>query len=289
MPFLSRHSMREKPAHLIFSGGSFFAKKSMFPPDLLMRLILHPRERFKKFWLWLPVLCLLFPACRSINSSRTELNIPPSIVCLSFDDGPNNQGDTTARLLDVLKKYQIQAQFCLLGENAERYPDLVRRIYDEGHCIINHGYSDKWAVGMNDKEFRNNLLRGEAAVSAALGEDLYPKLYRPQGGFYRRRQEKILRDADYTIIPVTVRVYDAVITGREKDRVVREVTGKAIKQGGGIILLHDSRDSWSRAEKELAINNRSAFDRSWIPEAVEEIIIILLNSGAFKFVPAPLK
>ena len=243
----------------------------------------------KKFWLWLAVLCF-FSACRSINSNRTELGIPQSVVCLSFDDGPNAQGDTTARLLDVLKKYQIQAQFCLLGENAEHYPDLVRRIYDEGHCIVNHGYSDKWACRMNDKEFKNNLLGGEAAISAALGKELYPKIYRPQGGFYRKGHGRIIRDAGYTIAHGTVRVYDAAITGREKDRVVGEVTGKAIKQGGGIILLHDSRDSWSRAEKELAINGHCAFDRSWIPSAVEEIIIILLDRGfVFKIVPEPLK
>jgi peptidoglycan/xylan/chitin deacetylase (PgdA/CDA1 family) len=236
----------------------------------------------KKFWLWLPVLFFLF-ACRSINSSKTELSIPSSVVCLSFDDGPNAHGDTTARLLDVLKKYQIQAQFSLIGENAEHYPDLVRRIYDEGHCIINHGYSDKFAYKMKYEEFRNNLIRGEAAITAALGKEPEPKLYRPHGGFYRKNQEAILRDAGYTIAPVTVRVYDAVLTGRDKDKVVKQVTGKVIKQGGGIVLLHDARDSYSGAEKGV-------FDRSWIPEAVEEIIIILTERGiTFKIVPGPLK
>jgi len=178
----------------------------------------------------------------------------------------------------------------LLGENAEHYPDLVRRIYDEGHCIVNHGYSDKWACRMNDKEFRNNLLGGEAAITAALGKGLSPKIYRPQGGFYLKRQEKIIRDEGYTIAHGTVRVYDAVITGREKDKVVMEVTGKVIKRGGGIILLHDARDSWARTEKGLAKNSSGAFDRSWIPQAVEEIIIILLDRGfVFKIVPAALK
>jgi len=231
---------------------------------------------------------LLLSSCRTINYSRAELNIPPSVICFSFDDGPNAQGDTTARLLDVLKKYHIHAQFCLLGENAEHNPELVRRIYDEGHCIINHGYSDRWAYKMKDDEFRNNLLKGEAAISAALGKDLYPKLYRPQGGSYRKRQEQIFLDAGYTLAPVTIRVYDAVFTGKEKDKVVREVTREVIKQKGGIILLHDSRDSHSRTEKEFTKYNRGVFDRSWIPEAVEEIIVILLNKGTFKVVLWPL-
>jgi len=226
-----------------------------------------------------PLFLLLLCSCLSINRSRTGLNIPPSVVYLSFDDGPNGMDDTTARLLDVLKKYQIKAIFCLLGVNAERYPDLVKRIYDEGHCIVNHGYSDKWASRMNKDEFRNNLLRGEAAISSALGHEMSPRLYRPQGGFYTSAQEKIIRDEGYTLVLNNVRVYDAVIDGTKQGKVVRDIIGKVEKQGGGIILLHDARDSYVRAEAQIAENPQGVFNRSWIPNAVEEIITILLDRG----------
>jgi len=240
---------------------------------------------YKKICFLPLVLCSLFTACRSINSSRAELKIPLYTVCFSFDDGPNAYGDTTARLLDVLKKYQIKALFCLLGENAECYPELVRRIYDEGHYIVNHGYSDKAAYQMNDDEFKDNLFKGEAAISAALGMDLYPKLYRPQSGFFLKSQEKIIMDAGYTLIHGTVRALDAIITVKEKDQIVRKVTKKIIRQGGGIILLHDGRDSHYHAEKGLAEKDHGVYDRSWIPEVVEEIIKNLLDNGNYKFVP----
>jgi len=225
------------------------------------------------------LLSLLLFSCRTINHSRAELNIPPSMVYFSFDDGPNARGDTTARLLDVLKKYQIKAVFCLLGENAEQYPGLVKRIYDEGHCIVNHGYSGKWASKMRPDEFRHNLVRGGAAISAALGHDIYPKLYRPHGGFYRSAQEKIIRDEGYILVPATARVYDAVVDGTQRHKVVREIIKKIEKQGGGIILLHDARDSHVLTEAQLAKNPRGVFDRSWIPDAVEEIIPALLDRG----------
>jgi peptidoglycan/xylan/chitin deacetylase (PgdA/CDA1 family) len=218
-------------------------------------------------------------ACRSISRSNTELALPPAVVFFCFDDGPNAHGDTTARLLDILKKYEIHAMFVLLGENAEVYPKLVRRIYDEGHLIINHGYSDRVAIGMNEVTFKNNLALGEAAISAALEKEMYPKLYQPHGGFYRSRQEKILREADYTMVAVNIRVYDAVTTGAEKDRIVRQVIKKVEKQNGGIILLHDGRDSHHRMKRRLERNPSSAFDRSWIPSAVEEIIIALKSRG----------
>ncbi|WP_461245917.1 polysaccharide deacetylase family protein [Treponema sp. R6D11] len=226
-----------------------------------------------------PLLLLFLSSCMSINHSRAELNIPRSTVYFSFDDGPNAQDDTTIRLLDVLKKYQIKAVFCLLGVNAERAPELVKRIYDEGHCIVNHGYSDKWASRMKLEEFRDNLIRGGAAISSALGRNMYPKLYRPQGGFYNSAQEKIIRDEGYILVPSNIRAYDAVIDGTKKSKVVREIIKKTDKQGGGIILLHDARDSYVQAEAQLAKDPQGVFNRSWIPDTVEEIITILLEKG----------
>jgi len=54
---------------------------------------------------------------------------------------------------------------------------------------------------------------------------------------------------------------------------------KLEKKNGGIILLHDGRDSHFRMERKLSKNPQGIFDRSWIPGAVEEIIIVLLGKG----------
>jgi peptidoglycan/xylan/chitin deacetylase (PgdA/CDA1 family) len=132
---------------------------------------------------------------------------------------------------------------------------------------------------MNKVEFTNNLVWGTEAISSALGFEVYPKLYRPHGGVYKSRQEKICIDKGYAIVPVTVRVYDAVLAGRDRDYVVQKVIEKFEKRNGGIILLHDGRDSESRREKKLAKKPYSPYDRSWIPETVEEIITVLLEKG----------
>jgi len=221
----------------------------------------------------------LLLACQSITRKSADPVIEPSHMVLSFDDGPNSFDETTARLLDVLKKHEIKAMFALLGENAERNPELVRRIYDEGHLIINHGYYDKWAIEMEEEEFRNNLAMGEAAISKALGRDFFPKLYRPHGGFFTSAQGKIIRKAGYTIIYADIRVYDAILTETKKDKMVKEIIEKAEKNNGGIVLLHDGRGSQIQMEKELKKNQSGAFNRSWIPAAVEEIITTLESRG----------
>ncbi len=63
----------------------------------------------------------------------------PKKIALTIDDGP--AVPYTAEMLDVLKKENVKATFFLIGQNAERYPGLVRRIWAEGHTIGNHSYT----------------------------------------------------------------------------------------------------------------------------------------------------
>jgi peptidoglycan/xylan/chitin deacetylase (PgdA/CDA1 family) len=216
--------------------------------------------------------------CLSITNTGTEIRDKKTVI-FTFDDGPNAHEDTTARLLDILQKYNIRAVFVLLGENVEQNPELVRRIYTEGHIIANHGYSGKWAVGMKDDEFRENLLKGEAAIIAALGETPSPKFYRPHGGFYYQRHERIWREEGWQLLDCKIRAYDAAVSETGKQKVIRTIVTKTEKNRGGIILLHDAKDTYLLMEKELAKNPTGSSNRSWIPSAVEEIIISLLEKG----------
>jgi len=214
----------------------------------------------------------------TIISSNENIDIPPYTVIFTFDDGPNQHNDVTERLLDILGKYQISGVFCLLGVNVLRYPDIVRRIHNEGHIIVNHGFSDKFSIFMNDEEFRNNLLLAENAILDVLGIELYPKLYRPQGGIYNIRQQRILIEEGYTIVPFTVRVMDVFTSSAGKTRITRRIINKVYKQNGGIILFHDGR-AGERREISIKKNPNGSFNRSWVPDAVEEIIKTLLDNG----------
>ena len=60
-------------------------------------------------------------------------------VALTFDDGPDPIH--TPRILDILAENNIKATFFLIGSKIETYPELVKRIYKEGHIIGNHTFS----------------------------------------------------------------------------------------------------------------------------------------------------
>jgi len=63
----------------------------------------------------------------------------PDLIALTIDDGPASP--YTAQMLDELKALNVKATFFLIGQNADRYPGLVRRIWNEGHEIGNHSYT----------------------------------------------------------------------------------------------------------------------------------------------------
>jgi peptidoglycan/xylan/chitin deacetylase (PgdA/CDA1 family) len=224
---------------------------------------------------------ICFFSCRTLNitSSNEKIGLSPSKVIFTFDDGPNHHNNTTERLLDVLNKYQVKGVFCLIGVNVENNPEIVRRMYNEGHIIVNHGYSDKLAYFMDDNEFRENLLLGERAITEALGFELYPKLYRPQGGIYKPSQQRIINEEGFVVVPFTINVMDPYAASDKKDKITKRIIENVEKQNGGVILLHDGRDGYERNTIKIKKNPNSAYNRSWIPETVEEIIIALLDKG----------
>lgn len=66
-------------------------------------------------------------------------------IALTFDDGP---GEHTGAILEVLRRFEVKATFFLTGQNAQRHPELVEAIRQEGHQIEAHGYWHKAAFLM---------------------------------------------------------------------------------------------------------------------------------------------
>ena len=75
-------------------------------------------------------------------------------IALTFDDGPHH--DSTEQLLDGLRQRGASATFFLVGEEAEKEPDLVRRMQAEGHQVGNHTWGH-----MRLKKVTEETLRAE--------------------------------------------------------------------------------------------------------------------------------
>lgn len=89
-------------------------------------------------------------------------------VYLTFDDGPSPT--STIKILGILAEHGVHATFFVLGQQAEGYPDIVRRVAAEGHTIANHSYSHDYDYVYRSAEvFMGDIERCEAVLTDILG------------------------------------------------------------------------------------------------------------------------
>lgn len=75
----------------------------------------------------------------------------------------------TDRLLELFARHDVRATFFTLGWVAERFPDLVGRIAQAGHEVASHGFWHRLVYNQTPDEFRDDIRRARAALSAAAG------------------------------------------------------------------------------------------------------------------------
>jgi peptidoglycan/xylan/chitin deacetylase (PgdA/CDA1 family) len=99
-------------------------------------------------------------------------------VALTFDDGP--APPFTGQILDVLRDYRVPATFFVCGQNAERHPELVRRIHAEGHTLGNHTYSHPFLYIQSRQRIAEEIDRTQEVIGRLTG--YRPRLFRPPYG-----------------------------------------------------------------------------------------------------------
>lgn len=166
----------------------------------------------------------------SLNSNKTLIK---NHVSLTFDDGPHPE--FTPKVLTLLKQYNVNATFFLIGKNAEKNPDLVQDILQQGHTIGNHTYSHVNNFGF----FSTTKVIGELQATNTIIEKLSGykmKLYRPAFGVTNPNIQKALEQTKHNSIGWNVRSFDT--TGKTAENILKRITSKVDK--GDIVLLHDT-------------------------------------------------
>ncbi|TSA30214.1 MAG: glycosyltransferase [Verrucomicrobiaceae bacterium] len=159
-------------------------------------------------------------------------------VSLTFDDGPDPEW--TPAILDILKAKGVKATFFVVGGEAERYPDIIRRIIAEGHEIGNHSFTHS-----NLAEEPASIVRLELNATQRLIESLTGRsttLFRPP--YNADSQPTDLEE----LVPIEIAQSQGYLTVLENidprdwqkpgpEELLKLV--KADRGKGNIILLHD--------------------------------------------------
>lgn len=153
-------------------------------------------------------------------------------IALTFDDGPNPA--CTGDLLDGLKERNVKATFFVLGSNVKKYPELIKRVSEEGHLIGNHTYNHIELNKVSEEKARKEINKTNKAVYKATG--VYPEYIRPPYGECTRKFEDSL---DMILVRWTIDPLDWQTKNTEK--IVNKVVTEA--EENAIILLHDCYDT----------------------------------------------
>ncbi|MFI9641697.1 polysaccharide deacetylase family protein [Micromonospora sp. NPDC051925] len=155
-------------------------------------------------------------------------------VALTFDDGPDPT--YTPQVLEVLRAYGIKATFCVVGENAQDYPDLVRAIVNDGHTLCNHSWHHDVLLGKRSTALiRADLVRTNDAIHAAV-PDARVSYFRQPGGEWTYPVVSVAEGLGMTPLHWTVDTNDWQVPGAAKiTSAVTRDTGP-----GAIVLMHDA-------------------------------------------------
>lgn len=152
-------------------------------------------------------------------------------IAITFDDGPHPQ--YTKKILAILNAYDVKATFFLVGEMAERHPDLVKLEFTGGHDIGNHTYHH-----VNLTKIPVGLIATEIVACDNVLESITHKpihLFRPPGGDFNDDVTEVCNILNHTVVLWTDDPKDYARPGAERieHRIFRKVGN------GGIILIHD--------------------------------------------------
>ncbi len=156
-----------------------------------------------------------------------------SVGALTFDDGPCP--GNTEKIIEILQKYNIKATFFLSGEVAEKYPELVRLIFTEGHQLANHGYYHRTINDLGAIKYIEGVHKVHSILEAIVNSKL-KKVFRPP---YGEMKPSVTRELIKEGYQFALWSYDTRDSYLKSDSEIVEHFKENAPRRNEIFLMHD--------------------------------------------------
>lgn len=147
-------------------------------------------------------------------------------VYLTFDDGPHPE--ITPEVLNILNKFNAKATFFCVGDNVKKYPEVFKKILNNGHSVGNHTFNHLNGRKTENQIYFDNITLADKYINS--------KLFRPPYGQIKISQYKVL-NKKYKIIMWDVLSGD-FLPSLSKEKCLEKVI--KYTKSGSIIVFHDS-------------------------------------------------
>jgi peptidoglycan/xylan/chitin deacetylase (PgdA/CDA1 family) len=165
-------------------------------------------------------------------------------VFLTFDDGPSKN---TLEILNILKENNIKATFFVVGRSAEHNPEIIRKLKENGMCILSHSYSHDYRIYKGLDSYEEDLNKCNNTLASLLGEEVLPIIRFPGGSTnsiwskaVKWKIKDFLRRNNISYIDWNVSSADAaqviVPMNSIKDNVINQCKNKKL----AVVLMHDA-------------------------------------------------
>lgn len=118
------------------------------------------------------------------------------VISLTFDQGYEN--GYTAKILDTLKEKGVKATFFVVGDYAERQPELVKRMIDEGHTVGSHSWHHYSMPDLSVEEATKEIMDLHEYMLTNFGIQM--NKFRPPKGEYSDLSLAVTGDLGYTTV-----------------------------------------------------------------------------------------
>ena len=163
----------------------------------------------------------------------TALREDKKNILLTFDQGYEN--GYTAQILDTLKEKKVKAVFFLLQDYAERNPELVQRMIDEGHIVGNHSVSHYSMPDLSAEECRQEIEGLQEYMKQNFGVTM--KLFRPPMGEFSEQSLSVTKDCGLSTMLWSFAYADWDVNAQPDPAQAKEKLIGAAHEGA-IYLLH---------------------------------------------------
>lgn len=176
-----------------------------------------------------------------VPSPSPEPGPDEKVVYLTFDDGPSSE--STVRILETLKQYDVPATFFLLGSNIKKYPELVKQEYREGHKLANHSYTHNYKqIYATAGNLLEEIIACNQEIDNALGFTYGNTLFRfPGGSFGRTQYQETVTQSGYKYVDWNCLGKDA--EGKQPktpESILQAVKDTSAGKNHVTVLLHDT-------------------------------------------------
>jgi len=168
-------------------------------------------------------------------------------VVLTFDDGP--WPGNTPMVLKALADQCTKALFFPIGKHAGYHPEILKEVLAAGHTVGSHTWSHKDLARLTPDEAKDEIEKGIAAVSIALGNQPIAPFFRFPALKHPPEMVKYLGERNIGIFSTDMDSFDFKM--RKPEQVIKSVMDKLAKRGKGIILMHDFQQATAHAAPEL--------------------------------------